>query len=422
MAIYSTGIIQNRENPRTVKVTINLSNEGKLPALAAVEIYSLVTTSGGFSRQIFNHINLIGLGALGSLSGEYRVEDLFSDYEQFAVRIVTSGLGERNITVTVLEKNSLNQVIEKHILRGEMTNLPEQLNVYAANVTGRSISVIDAATLSVIAESIIVGNLPAEIALSPDGIRAYVTVSGDNQVTVINTASNAITHVITGISNPQGIAITPDGILVYVANFNLGTVTVISTISNTVVALFSVGSLPVGLAISPDGLKDFVANSGSNTVSAVNRLTNTVMANIPVGVNPFNIVFTPDSTRAYVTNLSSNTISVIDTTTLTVTGTIFTAASPNGIAITPDGSRIYVANQDANVVSVISTATGFGIAVIPVTSPTRIAITPDGTRAYITNVNDNLISVVNTLNNSIIAAIPAGLVHRGIAITPLLLM
>ena len=53
---------------------------------------------------------------------------------------------------------------------------------------------------------------------------------------------------------PSGVAVTPDGSKIYVTNLN-NTVSVIATATNAVSATISVGHGPVGVAFTPDVAK-----------------------------------------------------------------------------------------------------------------------------------------------------------------------
>ncbi|PFF91715.1 YncE family protein, partial [Bacillus cereus] len=50
-------------------------------------------------------------------------------------------------------------------------------------------------------------NSPFGIALSPDGLTAYVTNVGDNTVSIVNLTTQAIINSISGLNLPQGMAI-----------------------------------------------------------------------------------------------------------------------------------------------------------------------------------------------------------------------
>jgi YVTN family beta-propeller protein len=173
------------------------------------------------------------------------------------------------------------------------------------------------------------------------------------------------------------VAITPEGVFAYVANYDAGTVSVIDTATNTVVATIPVVASPAYMAITPDGAFAYVANTTSDTVSVIDTGTNTVVATVPVGRGPIGVAITPNGAFAYVTNAfgSLGSVSVIATATNTVVATIGVGATPYGVAITPDGAFAYVVNKSSNTVSVIDTATRTVVRTIGVGSvPEAVAI------------------------------------------------
>ncbi|VUZ85978.1 hypothetical protein MELA_02372, partial [Candidatus Methylomirabilis lanthanidiphila] len=83
---------------------------------------------------------------------------------------------------------------------------------------------------------------------------AYVTNSGSNNVSVVDTVTKAIFTTISVGLTPEQVTVTPNGAFAYVANFGSNTVSVIATATNTVVGSpIPVGSNPVGIAITPNG-------------------------------------------------------------------------------------------------------------------------------------------------------------------------
>ena len=73
------------------------------------------------------------------------------------------------------------------------------------------------------------GKSPAGVAVSPDGKKVYVTNYGDKTVSVIDTATKAVTATVSVGRGPKEIAVTPDGTKVYVANSESGSISVIDT-------------------------------------------------------------------------------------------------------------------------------------------------------------------------------------------------
>ena len=100
------------------------------------------------------------------------------------------------------------------------------------------------------------------------------------------------------------MAITPDGKHAYVANHGDGTVSVITTATGAVSAPITVGNGPAGVAITPDGKHAYVTNSGDGTVSVITTATGAVSAPITVGNGPVGVAITPDGKHAYVTNIA----------------------------------------------------------------------------------------------------------------------
>jgi YVTN family beta-propeller protein len=123
-------------------------------------------------------------------------------------------------------------------------------------------------------------------------------------VSVIDTASNAVTAQIPVGSNPLGIAITPDGRTAYVTDFSDDTVHVIDTATQAVTTTVNVGNGPLGIAITPDGRSVYVANRqpfnfpDTGDMSVIDTAQNAVVATIPVGSNPTGVAVVAPTTGA----------------------------------------------------------------------------------------------------------------------------
>jgi len=111
-----------------------------------------------------------------------------------------------------------------------------------------------------------------------------------NTVSVINTATNTVSATIPVGEWPWEVAVTPDGSKAYVTNGNINTVSVINTATNTVSATITIGNIPsgagnLGVSVTPDGSKVYVV-SGVGTVSVISTATDNIIATIPVGFSP----------------------------------------------------------------------------------------------------------------------------------------
>lgn len=192
----------------------------------------------------------------------------------------------------------------------------------------------------------------------------------------------------------------------YVPNGNDNNVSVIDLASNSVIATIDVGTRPQGVGVHPDGEKVYIMNFFSNDVSVIDVASNTVEATIDVGLSPIGTAFNADGSRLYVTNSSDNNISVINTATNAVVNTITTGRIPWGIALSPDDSKIYIANQSDDNVSVINANTGATITSIGVQNiPYDVALSADGTKMYVGNasgldINNSTQGAINIIDIS----------------------
>ena len=96
---------------------------------------------------------------------------------------------------------------------GAETAAAQTLAYVSDNATG-TVQVVDAATGTVVA-SVPIGNLPGDLAATPNS--AFVHVVTGNGVSVLSVATNAVVATIP-IAQPARIALTPNGAFAYVSS------------------------------------------------------------------------------------------------------------------------------------------------------------------------------------------------------------
>lgn len=295
---------------------------------------------------------------------------------------------------------------------------------YVTNSGDDTISVIDTATNTVI-DTISVDFFPTGIAASPGGDIVYAPMFSDDSIYAIDTSTNTIQNTISmpKSSKPTAVAVAPSG-LSYYTNFTNGTIATIEPTSMTVIDFLPIGSLfPASIVVLPSGTKAYVVNGvGPMNVKVIDLSTNSVTATVNTSAQSLGIGVSPDSSKVYVANTMASTVSVINTTTDTVSANIIFAASsfPRDIAVLPSGTYAYVVLQGSSSVAVVDTTLNLVTATIPLTSrsdPYNIAITPDGLYAYVTQTLTNTVSVINTTTNTVVTTIPVGAFPVDVAIT-----
>ena len=263
--------------------------------------------------------------------------------------------------------------------------------------------------------------IPIDLTTNTPEPPIVMTSSGQSPSTLhINRVTQRLDLGSAGSSGPSGIAITPDGMAAYVANSVDNSVVAINLKTKTLAAVIPVEETPIAIAITPDGQTAYVANADTNDVIPIDIATNTLGLRIPVGKGPISIAITPDGQTVYVVNMDSNNVTPIDVATNTPKMPIPVGNKPLSIAITPDGQLAYVANGDSNDVTPIDLVKNIPKAPVPVRKgPTGIAINPDDQRVYVVNEFSNSVSIIDIASNKAEAkAISVGTRPVSFAIVP----
>ena len=194
---------------------------------------------------------------------------------------------------------------------------------------------------------------PCGVALDAGTRTAFVTNSGDNTVSVIDSSTHTVTSTVPVGKNPQAVAVDPGTHSVYVANSDDNTVSVIDSSTHTVTATVPVGKNPDAAAVDPGTHAVYVANGGDNTVSVIDGPTRTLTATAWAGAYPDGVAVDPGTHTVYVANKDDATVSVIDGSARTVTATVRVVGRPMGVAVDPKTHTVYVTDSHGWTVSVI---------------------------------------------------------------------
>ncbi|KGJ01517.1 hypothetical protein IC63_16960 [Paracoccus sphaerophysae] len=229
---------------------------------------------------------------------------------------------------------------------------------------------LDPQDLSKPAVTVEVGAHPAHVVADTQG-RAYASLSGADEVAVVDLANASVVERIQTGAYPHGLRLSPDGTELYVANVEDGSVSVIDTANLTEAARIPVGTAPVQVGFTPDGSRIYVSLRDENRVAVIDTATREVTGRIEVGPNPIQMIATPDGRQVYVANQGTeaapnDTVSVIDTATGKVAKTLKTAPGAHGVSVSADGAFVFVTNIADDSVSVIDVARQEVVGSVPV--------------------------------------------------------
>ena len=322
----------------------------------------------------------------------------------------SSALGTRTITATIgtvtatAKVNVGGPVIEATLAVGisplALAVTLDGAKVYVANSLANSVSVIDTATNAVTA--ITVGANPRSLAVTPDGLKVYVLNGGPNTVSVITVATGVVASPIPlgATQGSNAIAISPNGTKAYVTNYSGNSVSVITLPGNKVSGTTITNGIlgPQGLTFSPDGSFAYVTNRGASGAGAglaqITVASNLVTSSIPLTGSPNSVLLTQDGKKAYVGNAVGG-VTVVNLVAKTVESNIVAGGDVSGMALSLDGTKVYATSAVNGTVSVIEVVSNRLLAVVPeVQGASGVAFSLDGAKAYVTNASSSSVSVV----------------------------
>ncbi|TLU97335.1 YVTN family beta-propeller repeat protein [Dyadobacter luticola] len=195
--------------------------------------------------------------------------------------------------------------------------------------------VYDAATYS-LKNTIPVGMEPAEVTFSSDGSKVYVANSGDDNVSVINPSSKAVTATISVGDNPVAAWIGYDRKM-YVDNEEGQSISVIDIATDKVIQTIALGFMPGSAAHLAKKEELWVTDPDNGKVhfwkwdGAMKEWMHAGVFDTAAGAHA--VGFTADGNTAYVTNQMAQSVSVINTLSHTKIKDIAVGKKPNGIVL-----------------------------------------------------------------------------------------
>jgi YVTN family beta-propeller protein len=206
---------------------------------------------------------------------------------------------------------------------------PTGTRLYVANYNTVEVTVLDTVSQTILTKVPVARN-PNKVAVNPVGTRLYAVGCsprfGLSNISVIDTASlTVIASLLFTDGCMNDVAVHPTGMWAYAAGVR--GVRVLETVNNTIIAQVLADSSSEGVAVHPDGTRLYATNDGGSiqqpgTVTVIDTITLAVIAKVSVGRGPKGVAVHPDGTYLYVTNVGDGTLSILDTANMTVLTTL----------------------------------------------------------------------------------------------------
>jgi DNA-binding beta-propeller fold protein YncE len=169
------------------------------------------------------------------------------------------------------------------------------------------------------------GTFPYSVVLKASGAGniAYVGSDRDREVVVVNISTQKVVTRIATDGNPNGMALSADGSTLFVAQDNQDQVAVISTATNTITHQIdtrgpvrldfpknTTGAAPTAVTVNAAKKTLYAVNAGSNSIAVI-PLTGPYAFNtvglLPTAYDPTDVAFSADGSWMYIVNGKSNT-------------------------------------------------------------------------------------------------------------------
>lgn len=154
------------------------------------------------------------------------------------------------------------------------------------------VEVVDVSAMKVV-KDIVVGGLPTDVRLGPDGTRLFVANQQLDGVSVIDTTTNKLVDFVPLRNGSHGLALSRDATRLFVTNRVAGSMSVIDVVTLQVVATWKLGGSPDMIAVSADGSQLWISNRWDRTVTVVDSATGKVLKEIETGARPHGLAFWP---------------------------------------------------------------------------------------------------------------------------------
>ncbi len=185
------------------------------------------------------------------------------------------------------------------------------------------------------------------MAVSAATVRIYITNSAGDSVDVIDSATNKVVQVISGIEVPHGVNFSPDGKRVYISNESERVLDVVDEKTGSILNKVPLSGHPNNIAVTKDGRLVLICIAEApGALDVVDTSSMKLMKSIPVQGALHNVYISADQKYAVAGSVAAKRMNVIDLKTLEVSWTLDFdgGARPMTLETAPDGStsRVFV--------------------------------------------------------------------------------
>jgi YVTN family beta-propeller protein len=281
-----------------------------------------------------------------------------------------------------------------------------------SEIEARRVTLPNGWSLTPVGKMVPVGDLPLNIAVSPDNKLAAVTNNGesDQSLELIDIKRGVVTDSVPIGKSWVGLVFSDDGKYLYASGGNDNMIIRYAVNKNHLspVDAFKLGRpwpTKISVAgIAVDGVKKrlYAVTTENNALYIIDTESKKVISSTPLGGEGYTCILSPDRKTLYITCWGCDKVVVFNTDSQMMTRKIAVGDNPNDMCMTKNGQFLFVANANDNSVSVIDTRQMKVVETLnsalypdsPSGSTTNgVALSTDEKTLYVANADNNCLAV-----------------------------
>lgn len=274
-------------------------------------------------------------------------------------------------------------------------------------------------TLSPAGRSLPLGDLPLNMAVSPDKKLIAVTNNGQSvqSIQLIDTKTEKVLDNVVVPKSWYGLKFTADGRKLYASGGNDNWILEFAVVNRKLQLKDSIvlgkkwpeRISPAGIEIDDDKKRMYVVTKEDKSLYIVDLIKKEVLNKKQLGAEAYSCLLSPDKKLLYVSLWGADKIVRINTSSSASVDSIEVGDNPNELLLNKSGTLLYVANANDNSVSVIDVRQWKQIEVLnaalypnaPAGSASNgLALSADEKTLYVANADNNSLAVFDVSNKA----------------------
>ncbi|QJW88449.1 bifunctional YncE family protein/alkaline phosphatase family protein [Spirosoma taeanense] len=269
-------------------------------------------------------------------------------------------------------------------------------------------------SLTPVGRSLPLGDLPLNLAVSPNGKRLAVTNNGQStqSIQLIDVVNEKVLSEVEIKKSWVGLCFSPDGKRLLASGGNDNRVLIYNVTGDQLIKIDSVvlgkpwpNRLWVaGIETDRTGSTLYAVTKDDSTLYVCDLASKQIKNRIKLPAEGYTCLRQPGTDELYISLWGAEKVVIYDPKQQKLTGEIRTGSHPNDMVFTRDRKYLFVANANDNSVSVIDTKTRRVLEIITTSlypnalagsTPNGLALTPDGETLLVANADNNCLAVFN---------------------------